>query len=390
MNKKYFLIVTLVFVATFGALFIVAQYNSNNEVAQKTKPSHKSKRVLDPLLIPFQSEISLVNTLALSDQDAAEKEGEALLKKLPKKYQRYFGLGLKAGMLPIDFYGKVIDQYGVPVVGAKMRYELGGKYLAPGKGVGLLVTDEEGRFEIHSEGGSLVLYGIDHPWTRLFYPPPNRLANDRTTDSPQQESIRILGYQDNSGGGNLLWTDTSPDSPHVFRAWRVDKYEKVESGSITVGIKSDGRVYTYDFLKKDKWGEPLSYPYEGLSDGQLRISCHRDHFENRRDYKDWSVTIEAVNGGIQATDDYYLSLAPEDGYQTSITIKQNISANDYSPIAFAQRFYFTANNGSIYGSLYIDIRSHLKKDLCGIYIKQYKLNANGSREIAIPWKKRTP
>jgi hypothetical protein len=381
---KFVLISVLLLFAGLSVLLFLIPDDVNNEVADTKKESPKPKRKIDPLLIPFQSEINRVNILALSDQDAAEKEGEKLLKKLPKKYQRYFGIGFKAGMLPLDFYGKIIDQHGLPVAGAKMRYELGGKFLAPGKGAGLLETDEEGRFEIHSEGGSLVLYGIDHPKARLFYPPPRRRPTDNTTDSPQRVSIRILGYQETSGGNNLLWTDTSPEKPHVFTAWRVDNYEAVQSGSASAGIKSDGRVYTYDFTKKDKAGRYDPYPMEGLKEGQLRVSCQRDPIENRRDYKDWSVTISPVEGGIQATDDYFLSLAPESGYQASITIEKNIGSKDYSPIAYAQRFYFVANNGQTYGSLYININPHKKADQCAIFITQYKINENGSRSLAIP------
>jgi hypothetical protein len=363
-------------------LLVIFSYGFNNVITKDELIIKEN--IQDPELIPFQKDIERLQVLAVSDPEKAEKEGKELLKKLPLRYQEYFKLGFESGIHQLDFYGKIVDQHGVPVIGAKLIYELEGKFLAPGKGFGQVTTDEAGRFEIHGEGGALNLYGMRHPKARLFYPLPSYPITAAVRQSPQNESIRILGHQETKGGENLLWTDTSLDNPHVFTAWRVEDYEKVQSGRMVTSIISDGRVYTYDFTKKDKWGDVVSSPAEGATDGQLRMNCFHDYIRDPQDEKDWSITITAVDGGIQSTDDYYLNMAPESGYQPTIEMGSERNSSEFTRNMFGQRFYFTAKNGQIYGGIYLDIKGDYKPDECGVSIRLFKINTNASRNLALP------
>jgi hypothetical protein len=127
----------------------------------------------------------------------------------------------------------------------------------------------------------------------------------------------------------------------------------------------------------------LLFPEEGVSEGQLRVSCRRAHISSRWDHEDWSISISAVDGGIQATDDYYQNMAPESGYEPTIKIGSETNSPDYTPVLFGQRFYFTANNRRVYGSIYLDIDANSEPDACGLDISLFKINTNGSRNLAI-------
>ena len=297
--------------------------------------------------------------------------------KLPERYRRFYTLGFEAGMEDIDFYGQIVDQYGEPVANASVGFSTGGAMLAPGKGIGKVNADEQGRFEIHSEGGSLSLFNIKAPGINFSFPIPTHLKY--STLGARITEMRFTGYQHNVGGSAPLWTDTSPEKPYVFTAWRVKEYEKVIVGRDNSHQYSDGRVYTFKLDKK-------SYKdrrEEGATDGHLRISCTREPIERVQDRVDWQVTITPVDGGIQATDDLYLNLAPETGYQPSLTIDMRKGSPNYQATLINQRYFFTAKNGQVYGSLYMNFEPHAKKDMCVISIDQYKINLNGSRNLAV-------
>jgi len=288
---------------------------------------------------------------------------------------RYYEAGFKSGMLPIDFYGKLVDQHGDIVPNAVIPYCTGGKFLASGKGCGNTRTDAQGRFEIHSEGGSLTLSTFSHPEIDFSFPKPKYGG----THSVQKGQMTFWGYQRMEGGNEPLWTEASEDNPYIFIAWRTGKFEKVIIGDANSHQKPDGTIYTMRLDKKRYKDRRV----EGISDGHIRTSCRRGSIRNNRDWVDWQVTIEAINGGIQITDDSYLNLAPETGYQPTYSIDMRKNNENYKDSLINQRFYFRANNGETYGSLYIHIKPHFAKNKCIVNIDQYKINPNGSRNLAV-------
>jgi hypothetical protein len=332
----------------------------------------------DPELAPFVGEIEDIKKLSKKDPEAAEARAKNLVSRLPEKYRRQLDFGFKAGMLPINFYGKIVDQNGLPVVRAKVIYETTGAFLAPGRGMGFVFTDDQGRYEIHSEGGKLKLAGIVHPFAVLYF----QRSRSPGYSGPNKRSKMVYGGQPRQGANDLLWTDTSPSKPHVFTAWRVDRYEDVLSGGMDGQMKPDGSLYTFDFDRKNRFGEVIPFAVEGDKGGYLHVTCSRSPIENIKDWQDWEVTISVVDGGIQLTDDYYLNLAPEMGYSQSLTIEQRKDSQDYQPELLGKRFYFTAKSGQVYGSLYATIEPHLKPEQCRVVLS-YKINENGSRNLAI-------
>jgi len=81
------------------------------------------------------------------------------------------------GMLSIDSYGQIVDQYSEPVANASTGFETGGAGLASGKGIGKVNADEQGRLEIHSERGNLTLFGIKAPEISFSFPVLIHLKN---------------------------------------------------------------------------------------------------------------------------------------------------------------------------------------------------------------------
>ncbi|MCU7808798.1 MAG: Ig-like domain-containing protein [Candidatus Thiodiazotropha sp. (ex Semelilucina semeliformis)] len=353
-------------------LVVMAFYYLQSNQSDENIQSGMDRKV-DPALKPFVPEIEEIKRLKKNNPEAAEKRAESLLERLSAKFKRYLDFGFKAGMLPINFYGQIVDQHGTPVTDAKVVFETTGAYLAPGKGIGFVLTDSQGRYEIHSEGGKLRLAGIVHPYATLKFAPIN-------TKSTRFKMI--YGGQPREGANELLWSDTTPENPHVFTAWRVEAYENVESGYMKGHIEPNGNVYTFDFDRKDKFGKLIGFAVKGAKDGHIHVTCTRSPMADYGDWKDWEMSITPIDGGIQSTDDYYLNLAPETGYQPSLTIEQRKESTDYQPRTQNQRYYFTAKNGQIYGSLFVGMQPHAKPEICRFDVR-FKINTNGSRNLAV-------
>jgi len=289
-------------------------------------------------------------------------------------WYKYYSFGFKAGMLPIQFYGKVVDQHGVKVTNAKVPFCLSGALLASGKGCGATFTDADGRFSIKSEGGGLTLYMMTHPDIDFQFPKPNYggLHSARTLQ------MNFYGYQRTKSSNDPLWTDSSIDKPYIFTAWRQDKYENVKVGSILGFVKPNGSIFTYDFNKNS-----LERVLSGKQNGHLWVTCARGSIPNQTEKADWKVTITPINGGIQATEDNYLNFAPESGYQPSLVIEMKEDSLEYRYILKNKRYFFTALNGQVYGSLYVFIKPFIDNDSCKVQISQFKINQNGSRNLAV-------
>jgi hypothetical protein len=72
--------------------------------------------------------------------------------------------------LPVKMFGRVIDQHGVPVAGAKVRMVIsGGGTFAPGTGRTYFVTDENGLIEVTGKGQRVAILDVEHPQLSAVY-----------------------------------------------------------------------------------------------------------------------------------------------------------------------------------------------------------------------------
>jgi len=82
------------------------------------------------LIKPYVGKIDEIKTIAKKDPQLARDKTKELITILPNKYQSYLDFGFKSGIHEVELYGKVVDQLGDPVVGAEVRYMVGGRFLA--------------------------------------------------------------------------------------------------------------------------------------------------------------------------------------------------------------------------------------------------------------------
>jgi hypothetical protein len=265
----------------------------------------------------------------------------------------------RARNLPIEMYGKVIDQHGEPVAGAEVYMIVaGGGTFAPGSGPVTVTTDEAGLFRVQAKGQEISVISVTHPkLTRALY--RTRWGNIETG------AERLFAVD--SHGEEYSWrTYTTPDKPFVINVWRVEKFEKVTSESGAISPSPNG--------------EPVEF-------AGVKVICEREpkepnvHWRHQRG--SWSITFRPIDGGIQETDDLYLNEAPESGYQPELTVSMKRGDPDYKvKIQPARRYYYTAHNGRWYGSFSATFDPYMYDDYCRVGVTN-KYNQNSSRNLAV-------
>jgi len=370
-NKIVFLITVVVFI---GIVFYFFNHMNN-------KRSTSMLTTIAPALLPVKEallemqEDKKFNQLSKAEQLEKTK---AILNKIPDTHQQ-LKQKYKMAISPlpeITFYGRVIDQYGQPVKNASVWYSGENAYLSVGGGSGIVITDDEGYFMINTTGAALELGAIRHSEIdEVSYSSPKRSVN--SSRNVLESTVRFLQHDKNRYA--LSWSDyVDKRKPYIINAWRLGKYEGAISGSVSAGVPANGKVYTLKLDEKERRERVI----EGEKEGDFHISCNRPHIVSYKDYPDWNVSFNPVNGGIQVTNDLYMYYAPDAGYQSTLEINMRKGTKGYKHKLINQRYYFTSNTGRHYGSLFVHFEPFIsiKEDVCRIRLS-YRLNPTGLRNL---------
>jgi hypothetical protein len=253
--------------------------------------------------------------------------------------------------IPVRFYGKVVDQQGMPLADVNVRAKVRHWYIPSGSAVygnGHMVridrvTDVDGQF----------------------------LIEGTTGDALDFESISKDDYELSQKALHTFNPVNDPNKPTEFKMWKRGPKASLVSGAKVFGIVSDGRFYTIDLLHGKKT--------EGAADqGDLRVSIVRPGNVNPKDKFTWSFVIEAIEGGLIPTDDEFMYLAPENGYERRFEMNLRPDGSDWTPLVKKQLFV-RSRNGQLYGRLQVEVIA-VYNDQSAIEIN-YAINPNSSRNL---------
>jgi len=222
---------------------------------------------------------------------------------------------------PLDIYGKVIDQNGQPVAGAKVRGDL--EFEMADDVEHDTKTDVQGRFHflgLHGQG-----LGI---------------------------SVEKAGYEFNLNMKFAVFRPShylpDPDNPLIVRMWKLRGGEPLMHTQIYSSVSCDGSTQRFDLLSNQQ-----------KNTGDLVVMLTRNpltlNSRNRHKSFDWSVTLAITNGGLlESTNQPYPYEAPAEGYQPSITFNfpTNMAGWQYE---LKRDYYFKSQDGKAYGRMTIDI-----------------------------------
>lgn len=246
----------------------------------------------------------------------------------------------------LDMCGKVIDQFGKPVVGAKVE---GSILLNDGfehsKGeMRLTETDAEGLFRFSGVHG--VTLGINLEKVGYEY--------DRKLSS--------------KGNGNYKGKIGGPD---IFLIWKRKGAEPMVHRDIEAGLVCDGTPMLLDLLTGHRVREG----------GDLSVSLVRTPRKLKRGQTafDWSVTVSGEAGGVVRIADAYPYEAPASGYESVKTIGGH--SDPMQPIhSYGDAFYFQSRGGHVYGRIYISIQVGSHYDVVRMEMEVFA-NPSGSRNL---------
>jgi hypothetical protein len=269
---------------------------------------------------------------------------EAYKQGLADKDQMRRALIAERSKQPLDLYGMVIDQYGQPVVGAKVR---GDAQLDPGTGYNksdthYTETGADGRFSF------LGLHGLGLGiW-------------------PQKE-----GYAYNLKLPSRRRDDYQPDpkEPMTFAMWKLKGPEPMMHAKIHAYIPCDGTNTRFDLLTGKKSAE-----------GDLVVSLTRKPVDiDRGKPFDWAVTLEVPGGGLREITDLYPNEAPENGYSEGRTMHFPPSMLKWDA-GWRQSFYFKSRGGQVHGRMDVTIQADFQPPPTFFSAEIYA-NPSGSRNL---------
>ena len=259
---------------------------------------------------------------------------------------------------PIEFYGKVIDQYGQPVAGTEVQGTLAIRTPSnSGVEKHKTVTDGNGNFQFKGLEGEAI--GM---W-------------------PIKGGYEFSG-QDSNFVYSLFYGDRvhkpDPNNPVIFKMWKLAGPEPMIEGQKFFKIKPNGPEYTIDLVNGKK--------IEGKSNqGDFIVRVHRPAIVSPKDRYDWSFEIEPVDGGIIETDGPFPYLAPEIGYKPNYLHMVTTSQTNWS-YNVGKLFYIKSRAGRVHARVQVAIYADYP-DGSALDLKYYA-NPSGSRNLEFDPKKR--
>jgi hypothetical protein len=227
--------------------------------------------------------------------------------------------------VPIAFYGKVVDQNGQSVGGAKVsllvvvshveQYDTETRPVT-------LETDENGNFTL----SGYTAYAID------------KIAVEKKGYGLSKKTTLSYVF-----GGTPTYAP-DPNNPVVFKMWKSAGKERLTSSSWQGNVACDGTTRHFDLL--------TGHPNPG---GNLEIMCLRDPLQlphHTNTAFDYSFRVVIVGGSIKPTDDEFSYLAPKGGYAENFVIQHKASDTNWTP-KVKQEFYIKTAEGD-YGRLWVD------------------------------------
>jgi hypothetical protein len=246
----------------------------------------------------------------------------------------------------LDFYGKIVDQDGLPVDGVRVTAGVGTyvSFTESGGTKYFTVSDAEGRFSFIGIHGSGCGYlpekpGYEFSQRQAFASRPEDYVPD-------------------------------PNNPAVLKMWKLHGAERMIKARIHGYIPCDGTPTVFNLTT----GKGVSIG------GNFTVRLVRNPVNIVRGKPfDWQLTLEVSGGGMKENTDLYPYEAPAAGYQHGITVNMPAGTRAWSP-DYQKAFYFTAGNGQDYGRINIDLTGDFQPPPTSFDADIY-VNTAGSRNL---------
>jgi hypothetical protein len=263
---------------------------------------------------------------------------------------------LSSKNVPIDFWGKVVDQNDQPLVGVVVKGSvrqwgfIGGQISSTPKYNS--TSGAKGSFELHGlKGDVLTLESLE-----------------KDGYEAEAASLRSFGYNTSQ---NITVTS---NQPIVFRMWRKGIKEPLIEGQKSFKIVPDGRNYVVDLST----GTIEDIPE---AKGDLALSLSRPEAVSLGQKYDWAFSLKAIQGGMAEETDGHSSmyLAPTEGYTNEFRIEQLQSQPRWGDGFGNKRFFVKTREGRVYARIEIEVHSRYGTPPDARFRIKYAANPKGLR-----------
>ena len=335
-TRKIFWALLVLLLAVLVAVVLHKKQVPKNDVSS-VEPTGKSRTDSETAVVPAKTSNAQTNTPApiVTPMKTASPQ-------LSREEQ--WRMAALASNVPIDFWGKVIDQDGNPLAGVTITADTrtfavgtnGRPYTAFPKTN--LVTGTDGLFEIHGMTGDAL----------------SIRALEKDGYETEHGALRDFGYNTSQ---NIT---PDPNSPVIFRLWKEGAKQPLISGDKFIKIVPDGQPYAIDLMTG-------TITEAKGSEGDLQIWVKRpDGMQDGQRYYEWSFGIRPQDGGIlqelDGNDAMYL--APVEGYTNIYEYKHPASHSGWGSGSGDRRFYVKIR-GQIYGRIQVAVNTFFDGNIPG-------------------------
>jgi hypothetical protein len=247
--------------------------------------------------------------------------------------------------MPINFFGKVVDQDRRPVAGANIEFNWN-DLSNEGTSYGKAVSDTQGMFALTKRNGKCLQVTVKKDG---YY-------------TPKQAHLRGFEYADFSQAD---YYKPDPDKPVIFQLRKKGAGEPLVMGRASIHVPADGTPVRVDLLNKGRLSP----------DGQLEISALTNTEKYPPRIFDWRAMIAVRGGGLLEHNDEFPFTAPEAGYAPEATFDFPAEAAGWKRVVH-KSYYMTFGSPPKYGRIEIDLNGGSQV----VHIR-YWINPSGSRNL---------
>jgi hypothetical protein len=256
--------------------------------------------------------------------------------------------------VPINFWGKVVDQDNRPLASAKIDVRIR-QWGQSAEQLGTFesfdrLTDADGMFSVLGKSGDVI-----------------------TIEEISKNGYELPKVWKKSFGFNVS-ENVAPtkDGPIIFKMWKKGEPQILKAKRLNrLKIPCDGTPLFVDL----ETGQLEQTP------GSLRISFLRDPIELpsvRNVRYDWRADFAMPAGGLQQALEELGNIAPDEGYKSVLSFSANKADANWQSI-LQTNFYFVTKGGG-YGQIRMHLDTHYQTPVTGLSL-EILFNPSGSRSL---------
>ena len=248
--------------------------------------------------------------------------------------------------MPLNFYGKVVDEKDQPIIGARIQF-IWTDLSTKGSSNSESITDTKGQFSLKGKTGKFLEVDIRKEG---YY-------------RPKEVQLAGFEYADFSSAN---YNEPDPNKPVIFHLRKIATGEQLVTGEVDVITSPDGTPERVDLMNRGSVSP----------DGQLEISAVTNTEKYPPRYFDWRATLSMRNGGMLEHSDEFPFEAPAAGYTPQEQFNYPMSDTAAWQRVVSKNYYITFGSPPKYGRIEISINGGSQHvDV------RYWINPSGSRNL---------